>query len=217
MRQADTELTVIGAGLAGCEAAYQAARRGIPVRLVEMKPVRHTPAHSKDGFAELVCSNSLRNADPASAIGLLKEELRRMGSLIMESADRARVAAGGALAVDRDEFSNYITERIKGHPLIETVCAEADSIPAGYAIIATGPLTSDKMSAAVCGLIGDRRLSFFDAAAPIVDGDSIDMDVAFYASRYGRGRRRLHQLPHERGAVLCVLRRSDYGGDRFAS
>ena len=187
MRRTDTVLTVIGAGLAGCEAAYQAAKRGVPVRLIEMKPAKRTPAHKSDSFAELVCSNSLRNADPASAIGLLKEELRRMGSVIMEAADASRVAAGGALAVDRDKFSDFVTEKIKNHPLIEVVYEEADSIPEGYCVIATGPLTSDPMSRAITELIGDRKLSFFDAAAPIVDGESINMDVAFYASRWGKG------------------------------
>lgn len=187
MRRTDTVLTVIGAGLAGCEAAYQAAKRGVPVRLIEMKPAKHTPAHKSDSFAELVCSNSLRNADPTSAIGLLKEELRRMGSVIMEAADASRVAAGGALAVDRDKFSDFVTEKIKNHPLIEVVYEEADSIPEGYCVIATGPLTSDPMSRAITELIGDRKLSFFDAAAPIVDGESINMDVAFYASRWGKG------------------------------
>ncbi|MBQ7828324.1 MAG: methylenetetrahydrofolate--tRNA-(uracil(54)-C(5))-methyltransferase (FADH(2)-oxidizing) TrmFO [Clostridia bacterium] len=187
VRRTDTVLTVIGAGLAGCEAAYQAAKRGIPVRLIEMKPDKKTPAHKSDGFAELVCSNSLRNADPTSAIGLLKEELRRMGSVIMEAADHSRVAAGGALAVDRDKFSAYVTEKVKNHPLIEVEYAEADSIPEGYTVIATGPLTSDPMSEAISGLIGGRRLSFFDAAAPIVDAESIDMTKAFYASRWGKG------------------------------
>ena len=180
-------LTVIGAGLAGCEAAYQAARRGIAVTLVEMKPHRRSPAHSYDGFAELVCSNSLRNADVTSAIGLLKEELRRMGSLIMESADRSVVAAGGALAVDRYRFSDYITETVRNHPNITVVDSEADSIPDGVVVIATGPLTSDRMSEAISGLIGKDRLSFYDAAAPIVDASSIDMTKAFYAARWGRG------------------------------
>ncbi len=187
MRGTDTVLTVIGAGLAGCEAAYQAAKRGVPVRLIEMKPAKRTPAHKSDAFAELVCSNSLRNADPTSAIGLLKEELRRMDSVIMAAADHSRVAAGGALAVDRDRFSEYVTERVKGHPLIEVEYAEADSIPDGYTVIATGPLTSEPMSRAITEFIGDRKLSFFDAAAPIVDADSVNMDKAFYASRWGKG------------------------------
>ncbi len=187
MKRTDTILTVIGAGLAGCEAAYQAAERGIPVKLIEMKPDKRTPAHKSDSFAELVCSNSLRNADPTSAIGLLKEELRRMGSVIMEAADHSRVAAGGALAVDRDKFSDYVTEKVKNHPLIEVVYAEADFIPEGYCIIATGPLTSDPMSEAISELIGDRKLSFFDAAAPIVDAETVNMDTAFYASRWGKG------------------------------
>ena len=183
----ETRLTVIGAGLAGCEAAYQAAKRGIPVTLIEMKPHKKTPAHKSDAFAELVCSNSLRNADPTSAIGLLKEELRRMGSVIMEAADASRVAAGGALAVDRDVFSAYVTDKIKNHPLIEVVYDEADSILDGYTVVATGPLSSEPMSRAITELIGDRKLSFFDAAAPIVDAESINMDTAFFASRYDKG------------------------------
>ena len=187
MRRTDTVLTVIGAGLAGCEAAYQAASRGIPVKLIEMKPAKRTPAHKSDSFAELVCSNSLRNADVASAIGLLKEELRRMGSIIMEAADYSRVAAGGALAVDRDKFSEYVTEKVKNHPLIEVVYEEAEAIPEGYTVIATGPLTSEPMSEAISELIGGKKLSFFDAAAPIVDAESINMDTAFYASRWGKG------------------------------
>lgn len=195
-------LTVIGAGLAGCEAAYQAANRGVSVTLVEMKPNRRSPAHSSDGFAELVCSNSLRNADVTSAIGLLKEELRRMGSLIMESADRSAVAAGGALAVDRALFSSYITEKIKNHPNITVVSREADSIPDGTVVIATGPLTSDKMSEAISRVIGNDRLSFYDAAAPIVDAASIDMSKAFYAARWGKG-----------GAdyINCPMNEEEYG------
>ena len=187
MMTTETRLTVIGAGLAGCEAAYQAAKRGIPVTLIEMKPHKKTPAHKSDAFAELVCSNSLRNADPTSAIGLLKEELRRMGSVIMEAADASRVAAGGALAVDRDVFSAYVTDKIKNHPLIEVVYDEADSILDGYTVVATGPLSSEPMSRAITELIGDRKLSFFDAAAPIVDAESINMDTAFFASRYDKG------------------------------
>lgn len=182
------KINVFGAGLAGSEAAYQAARRGVPVRLVEMKPKKRTPAHSSDLFGELVCSNSLRNADITSAVGLLKEELRRMGSLIMEAADASRVAAGGALAVDRTRFAGYITEKLRAHPLIEIVEEEATEIPAdGITVVATGPLTSDALAAKIIELTGQSGLSFFDAAAPIVDFSSIDMSRAFFASRYGKG------------------------------
>ena len=181
-------INVFGAGLAGSEAAYQAARRGVPVRLVEMKPKKKTPAHSSDLFGELVCSNSLRNADVTSAVGLLKEELRRMGSLIMEAADASRVAAGGALAVDRNRFAGYITEKLRSHPLIEIVEEEATDIPEDdVTVVATGPLTSDALAAKIIGLTGQNGLSFFDAAAPIVDFSSIDMSRAFFASRYGKG------------------------------
>ncbi len=181
-------INVIGAGLAGSEAAWQAAERGVAVKLFEMKPKKKTPAHSYDGMAELVCSNSLRNDSPDSAIGLLKEELRRMGSLIMEAAEASRVAAGGALAVDRIRFSDYVTEKIREHPLIEVIEAECDSVPEGEeTVIATGPLTSPVMAEYISDLIGKNKLSFFDAAAPIVSFDSIDMTKAFFASRYGKG------------------------------
>ncbi len=182
------KIKVIGAGLAGCEAAWQIASRGIAVELVEMKPEKKSPAHHSDTFAELVCSNSLRSNDVISGVGLLKEELRRMGSLIMEAADATQVAAGGALAVDRTLFSEYITDKIKNHPNISITYAEADEIPQdGICVIATGPLTSDKMAEKISELIGGKKLSFFDAAAPIVDASTIDMNKAFYASRYDRG------------------------------
>lgn len=180
-------ITVLGAGLAGCEAAYQAARRGTRVRLVEMKPEKMTPAHSYTGFAELVCSNSLRSDEVTSGVGLLKEELRRLGSLIMEAAEATRVAAGGALAVDRRLFSDYITEKIRENDLIEIVPCEATDFPEGITVIATGPLTSDAMAQRISDLIGGDSLHFYDAAAPIVDFDSIDMSRAFFASRYGKG------------------------------
>lgn len=180
-------ITVLGAGLAGCEAAYQAARRGIRVRLVEMKPEKMTPAHSYAGFAELVCSNSLRSDEVTSGVGLLKEELRRLGSLIMEAAEATRVAAGGALAVDRRLFSDYITAKIRENELIEIVPAEATDFPEGITVVATGPLTSDAMAERISDLIGGDSLHFYDAAAPIVDFDSIDMSRAFFASRYGKG------------------------------
>ena len=181
-------INVYGAGLAGCEAAWQAARRGVRVKLYEMKPRKMTPAHKYDGFAELVCSNSLRNNSVDSAIGLLKEELRRLGSLIMESAERSKVSAGGALAVDRVLFSDYITDKIRNEPNIEVIERECDSIPEDeITVVATGPLTSDKLARYISKITGGNSLSFFDAAAPIVSFDSIDMSKAFFASRYGKG------------------------------
>lgn len=180
-------VNVVGAGLAGCEAAYQISRRGVGVRLYEMKPVKYTPAHRSPNFAELVCSNSLRAAQITNAIGLLKEELRVCGSLIMEAADVSRVEAGGALAVDRELFSSYITDKIRNDGGIEIIEGEVSRIPDGITVIATGPLTSDALSAEIAKLTGDRQLHFFDAAAPIVSADSIDMSVCFYQSRYDKG------------------------------
>lgn len=182
------KINVLGAGLAGCEAAWQASRRGVEVRLIEMKPSKKSPAHSYDGFAELVCSNSLRSADVTSGVGLLKEELRRLGSLIMEAADATAVAAGGALAVDRYAFSDYVTDKIKSRENIEFISCEADGIPRDVpTVIATGPLTSDVLAEKISELIGGDKLSFFDAAAPIVDFSTIDMSKAFFASRYDKG------------------------------
>ena len=182
------KIYVIGAGLAGSEAAYQIASFGIPVALYEMKPKKRSAAHKADTFAELVCSNSLRSADVTNASGLLKEELRRMGSLIMEACDNTRVSAGGALAVDRELFSAYVTEKIKIHPLIEVRYEEVTDIPDDApCVIATGPLTSDGLADTIAGLIGGDSLYFFDAAAPIVSFDSVDMSKAFFASRYGKG------------------------------
>jgi len=180
---------VIGAGLAGSEAAWQLAKRGIPVELREMKPHKMTPAHHSPDFGELVCSNSLRSDQMENAVGLLKEELRRCGSLIMECADATRVQAGGALAVDRHAFAAAITEKIKSHPLITVVEGEVTEIPAeGQVIVASGPLTSDGLSAAISNLFPDSRyLNFFDAAAPLVTFESVDMDSAYFASRYDRG------------------------------
>ena len=184
----EKRITVYGAGLAGCEAAWQAAERGVKVRLVEMKPEKHTPAHHADGFAELVCSNSLRSDVTSNAVGLLKEEMRRMNSLIMQAADATRVPAGSALAVDRERFSEYITEKLKKHPNIETVYAEADSVDRDeVSVIATGPLTSEPMARYIAEDLGFGSLHFFDAAAPIVSADSINTDVAFFASRYDKG------------------------------
>ena len=180
-------INVIGAGLAGCEAAWQAAKRGIGVRLFEMKPDKMTPAHKSKNFAELICSNSLKADRIESAAGLLKEEMRRIGSLLMECADKCRVPAGGALAVDRDIFSSMVTEKIKSHPLIEVIGEEVTDIPKDtVTVIATGPLTSDILAEKIIGLCGGS-LHFFDAAAPIVTAESIDMECAFTASRYDKG------------------------------
>ena len=183
----DQIVTVIGAGLAGSEAAWQLARRGCRVRLVEMRPVKMTAAHQTANFAELVCSNSLRNAGLETAVGVLKEEMRRLGSIIIAAADRARVPAGSALAVDREDFSGFITATLGAHPCVEIVRAEAAAIPAGPAIVASGPLTSDALGDALSAIIGPRNLYFYDAIAPIVAVDSIDMEIAFRASRWGRG------------------------------
>ena len=182
-----TVLDVIGAGLAGSEAAWQLARRGLHVRLFEMRPVRRTQAHQTGLFGELVCSNSLRNASLETAVGVLKEEMRRLGSLVMQAADRARVPAGAALAVDRNDFATIITRAIESHPLIQVVRAEAIAIPDCPTIVATGPLTSAAFGDALGRLIGPRHLYFYDAISPIVKADSIDMTVAFKASRYGKG------------------------------
>ena len=181
-------LKVYGAGLAGCEAAYQAAELGVRVELYEMKPHKRTPAHHSDAFAELVCSNSLRSDQVHNAVGLLKAELRTLGSLILSAADRCAVPAGSALAVNRHEFSEYITERIKSHPRITVIEKEVTSLdPSVVTVVATGPLTSDALAEHIAALTGGAHLHFFDAAAPIVDVASIDMSRAFFASRYGKG------------------------------
>lgn len=181
------EIKIYGAGLAGCEAAWQAARQGVRVKLYEMKPGKFSPAHHSPDFAELVCSNSLRSNQLSNAIGLLKEEMRRMGSLIMASAYENQLPAGSALAVDREGFSRYITEKIRSHPDIEIIEQECTGIDDGVTVIATGPLSSDAISACISDLIGGKSLHFFDAAAPIVDFSSIDMQTAFFASRYDKG------------------------------
>ena len=184
----DMNVTVIGAGLAGCEAAWQLARRGIGVTLREMKPQKMTPAHTSPDFAELVCSNSLRGAGLENAVGLLKEELRRLGSLILEAADATAVEAGGALAVDRHGFSAYVTRAIRSHPNIQVVEGEVTEIPEGEVVVASGPLTSDALAAALGDFFGQgTTLNFFDAAAPLVTFDSIDMTSAWFASRYDKG------------------------------
>ena len=181
-------INILGAGLAGCEAAWQAAQRGVKVKLFEMKPHKMTPAHHSEGFAELVCSNSLRSDCVSNAVGLLKEEMRRFDSLIMQAADATRVPAGSALAVDRTKFSQYITDRIRNHPNIEVIEEEVSSLEEGIVtVIATGPLTSDAMANFIKDDLGCGKLHFFDAAAPIVDASTINMDVAFFASRYDKG------------------------------
>ena len=181
-------INVYGAGLAGCEAAWQIAKRGIKVRLFEMKPEKYTPAHHSQGFAELVCSNSLRSDRVTNAVGLLKEELYRLDSLIMEAAYATRVPAGSALAVNRELFSAYVTEKIKNHPNIEIISAEVSSLEEGaVTVIATGPLTSEPMAEYIEKTLGCEGLHFFDAAAPIVDASTLNMDVVYAASRYDKG------------------------------
>ena len=181
-------VTVIGAGLAGSEAAWQLAQRGIDVTLREMKPEKKTPAHETEYFAELCCSNSLRSDQLENAVGLLKEELRRLGSLILQCADATRVEAGGALAVDRHGFARMVTEQIRSHPRITVVPGEVTEIPEGEVVIASGPLTSDALAARLQDLLGaDTALHFYDAAAPLVTAESVDMDKAWFGSRYDRG------------------------------
>ena len=181
-------VTVIGAGLAGSEAAWQLAQRGIDVTLREMKPEKKTPAHETEYFAELCCSNSLRSDQLENAVGLLKEELRRLGSLILQCADATRVEAGGALAVDRHGFARMVTEQIRSHPRITVVPGEVTEIPEGEVVIASGPLTSDALAERLQDLLGaDTALHFYDAAAPLVTAESVDMDKAWFGSRYDRG------------------------------
>ena len=196
------QVKVIGAGLAGCEAAWQLANRDIDVVLYEMKPKKMTPAHHSADFAELVCSNSLRGDRLENAVGLLKEELRRLDSLILSCAEATRVEAGGCLAVDRGGFSKMVTERIRSHPRITVVEEEVTQIPEGPVIIATGPLTSDALSKAIGDYFGETGyLHFFDAAAPLVTAESIDMNLAWWQSRYDRG------TPDY---VNCAMNREEY-------
>ena len=183
----ENRVKVIGAGLAGSEAVWQLVRKGIPVTLYEMRPVKSTGAHHTDSFSELVCSNSLRSDALTNAVGLLKQEMRELDSLVMRAADNNRIPAGSALAVDRVGFSNEITETIKNHPLVEVVNEEITEIPEGPVIVATGPLTSDSLSTAIREFFGLESLYFFDAAAPIVTKESINMDIAYYKSRYDKG------------------------------
>ncbi len=198
-------VTVLGAGLAGSECAWQLAKRGINVKLIEMKPVKMTPAHTSPNFAELVCSNSLRSDELTNAVGLLKAEMRAMGSLIMESADANKVAAGGALAVDREGFSKYITDKLKSLPNVEVVSAEATEIPEGEVVIATGPLSSDAIAEKIAALCPDSDLHFYDAVAPIVTLESVDMDSAFFASRYGKGTADYVNCPMDKDEYLAFV------------
>ncbi|WP_188068700.1 FADH(2)-oxidizing methylenetetrahydrofolate--tRNA-(uracil(54)-C(5))-methyltransferase TrmFO [Brevibacillus brevis] len=180
-------ITVVGAGLAGSEAAWQIAQAGVKVKLYEMRPKTQTPAHHTDKFAELVCSNSLRANTLTNAVGVLKEEMRRLNSVIIDSADRCAVPAGGALAVDRHEFAAHVTDAVRNHPLVEVVSEEITEIPVGIVVIATGPLTSPALSTKLKELTGQEYLYFYDAAAPIIEKDSIDMNKVFVASRYDKG------------------------------
>ena len=200
------KVTVLGAGLAGSECAWQLARRGVRVRLVEMKPNKMTPAHTSPLFAELVCSNSLRSDELSNAVGLLKAEMRKMGSLIMASADKNRVAAGGALAVDREGFSRTITETLRSHPNVEIIQAEATEIPEGEVVVATGPLSSDAIAEKIAGLCPDSDLHFYDAVAPIVTLESVDMDSAFFASRYDKGTADYVNCPMDKEEYLAFVK-----------
>ena len=195
------KVTVVGAGLAGSEAAWQLAQRGISVELIEMKPHKMSPAHHSANFGELVCSNSLRGDRLENAVGLLKEEMRQLGSLIISCADATRVEAGGCLAVDRDGFSALITEKIRNHPNITVRGEEVTQMPEGPVIVATGPLTSDDFSKAIGEYFGQDYLHFFDAAAPLVTAESVDMDLAWWQSRYDRG------TPDY---INCALSREEY-------
>ena len=200
-------VTVVGAGLAGSEAAWQLAKRGHHVRLCEMKPDKMTPAHTSPLFSELVCSNSLRGDDLSNAVGLLKEELRRLGSLIMYSAERHRVPAGGALAVDREAFARTVTEAIRSHPNIEIVPGEVTAFPEGDCIVATGPLTSDGLIPAIAAACPDESfLHFYDAAAPLIAFDSVDMDKAWFGSRYNKGTADYINCPMDREEYEVFVR-----------
>jgi len=197
-----TVVTVIGGGLAGSEAAWQTAERGVGVTLYEMRPHKTTPAHVSDRLAELVCSNSLGSDLPDRAAGLLKAELRYLGSLVLACADDTRVPAGGALAVDRELFAAEVTHRVEAHPRVRVVREEVTAIPAGPTVIATGPLTSDALAEAIAALTGQEHLYFYDALAPLVSADSIDTSVAFRASRYGKG---------DADYINCPMTEEEYG------
>ena len=193
-------ITVIGAGLAGCEAAYQIAKRGIKVKLYEMKPKKFSPAHSNENLAEIVCSNSFKSNLMTNACGLLKEELRKLDSLLIKIADETAVPAGQALAVDREKFSEKVTEKIKENPLIELIQEEVMHIPTedGVIVIATGPLTSNALVEEIQKRTGEKQLHFYDAAAPLIDADTIDMNIAFLGDRYGKGESSYLNLPMEK-------------------
>ena len=198
------KVLIVGAGLAGSEAAWQAANYGAEVTLYEMRPVKSTPAHKTAGFAELVCSNSLRGAGLENAVGVLKEEMRRLGSIIIEAADATKVPAGGALAVDRHGFSDYITEKVSSHPNITVIHEELTAIPEAedvVTVIASGPLTEGPLAAAIAARTGDDSLYFYDAAAPIVSLESVDMSKAYRASRYGKG---------EAAYINCPMTKEEY-------
>ncbi|MDK3991768.1 FADH(2)-oxidizing methylenetetrahydrofolate--tRNA-(uracil(54)-C(5))-methyltransferase TrmFO [Staphylococcus pseudintermedius] len=199
-----TSVNIVGAGLAGSEAAFQLAERGIHVNLYEMRPVKQTPAHHTNQFAELVCSNSLRGNALTNAVGVLKEEMRRLDSLIIAAADHARVPAGGALAVDRHDFAGYITEKLRNHPNVTVSNEEVTSIPEGPTIIATGPLTTEPLAKEIVALTGKDQLYFYDAAAPIIEKDSIDMDKVYLKSRYDKG---------EAAYLNCPMTKEEF--DRF--
>ncbi|MBN8199579.1 FADH(2)-oxidizing methylenetetrahydrofolate--tRNA-(uracil(54)-C(5))-methyltransferase TrmFO [Bacillus sp. NTK034] len=200
----DTAVNVIGAGLAGSEAAWQLASRGIKVKLYEMRPVRQTPAHHTDKFAELVCSNSLRANTLTNAVGVLKEEMRKLNSVIIHSADSSAVPAGGALAVDRHDFAARVTEQVKNHPNVTVINEEVTDIPEGPTVIATGPLTSEALSGKLKELSGEDYLYFYDAAAPILEKDSIDMNKVYLKSRYDKG---------EAAYLNCPMTEAEF--DRF--
>jgi methylenetetrahydrofolate--tRNA-(uracil-5-)-methyltransferase len=198
-------VSIIGGGLAGCEAAWQLARRGVPVDLYEMRPIRGTEAHLTDSLAELVCSNSFRNATLETAVGLLKEEMRQLGSLIMRVADANRVPAGACLAVDRIHFAAGVTRAVEELPNVRLVREEVTELPAGLTIVATGPLTSPALSAAMRSALGTDHLYFYDAIAPIVSVDSVDMDVAWKASRYGKGGEDYINCPLDRAQYYAFV------------
>ena len=200
-------VNVIGAGLAGSEAAWQIAKRGVKVRLYEMRPVKTTPAHHTDKFAELVCSNLLRANTLTNAVGVIKEEMRMLDSVIMAAADKCAVPAGGALAVDRHEFAGYVTEAVKNHPLVEVIHEEVTEIPEGITVIATGPLTSEALAMKIKELTGEEYLYFYDAAAPILEKDSINMDKVYLKSRYDKG---------EAAYLNCPMTKEEFNAFREA-
>ena len=200
------EVTVLGAGLAGSECAWQLAKRGIKVKLWEMKPEKMSPAHTSPYFGELVCSNSLRSDELTNAVGLLKAEMRALGSLIMDSADKNRVAAGGALAVDREGFARYITEKLEQNENVEIIRREALDIPEGEVVVATGPLSSDAIAEKIARLCPDSDLHFYDAVAPIVTLESVDMDSAFFASRYDKGTEDYVNCPMDKEEYLAFVK-----------